>query len=124
MIEQVIFAKDRATQIAATKALDRVLLWNFYVVPHYISSTLRYAGGTVSVARTAAEIRISGFPTHGGMTPTKRPGSASDLREIFAHGALFRRQCAGSRYRRRGVAAARGGGRCGPELHVCRCSAT
>ena len=43
LIEQVIFAKDRATQYAATKALDRVLLWNFYVVPHYTSGVLRYA---------------------------------------------------------------------------------
>jgi microcin C transport system substrate-binding protein len=33
MIDQVIFAKDRAELIAATHALDRVLLWNHYVVP-------------------------------------------------------------------------------------------
>jgi microcin C transport system substrate-binding protein len=43
LIQQVIFAKDRPTLTAATKALDRVLLWNFYVVPHYTSSTYRYA---------------------------------------------------------------------------------
>lgn len=33
LIDKVIFAKDRTGLIAATKALDRVLLWNHYVVP-------------------------------------------------------------------------------------------
>ena len=28
-------AKDRADLVAATHALDRVLLWNYYVVPHW-----------------------------------------------------------------------------------------
>jgi microcin C transport system substrate-binding protein len=35
LIERVIFAKSRAELVAATKALDRVLLWNYYVVPHW-----------------------------------------------------------------------------------------
>jgi microcin C transport system substrate-binding protein len=35
LIERVIFATDRDDLIAATRALDRVLLWNFYVVPQY-----------------------------------------------------------------------------------------
>ncbi len=35
MIDQVIFAKSRADLIAATHALDRVLLWNHYVVPQW-----------------------------------------------------------------------------------------
>ncbi len=35
LIERVIFAKDRADLVAATKALDRVLLWNHYVVPQF-----------------------------------------------------------------------------------------
>ncbi|MEO9873353.1 MAG: extracellular solute-binding protein [Anderseniella sp.] len=33
LIDKVIFAKDRPGLIAATKALDRALLWNHYVVP-------------------------------------------------------------------------------------------
>ena len=33
LTERVIFAKDRDELVAATKALDRVLLWNHYVVP-------------------------------------------------------------------------------------------
>ncbi len=33
LIDKIIFAKDRASLVAATRALDRVLLWNHYVVP-------------------------------------------------------------------------------------------
>jgi microcin C transport system substrate-binding protein len=43
LIERVIFAKDRAELVAATKALDRVLLWNFYVVPQFTYGFSRYA---------------------------------------------------------------------------------
>jgi microcin C transport system substrate-binding protein len=35
LINRVIFAKSRAELEAATRALDRVLLWNFYVVPQW-----------------------------------------------------------------------------------------
>ena len=35
MIERITFAKSRADLVAATKALDRVLLWNHYVVPQW-----------------------------------------------------------------------------------------
>jgi len=43
LIDEIIFAKDRAGLVAATKALDRVLLWNFYVVPQFTYPYLRYA---------------------------------------------------------------------------------
>jgi microcin C transport system substrate-binding protein len=43
LIDKVIFATDRESLIAATKALDRVLLWNFYVVPQFTYGFLRYA---------------------------------------------------------------------------------
>jgi microcin C transport system substrate-binding protein len=43
LIERVIFAKDRAELVAATRALDRVLLWNFYVVPQFTSDKSRTA---------------------------------------------------------------------------------
>jgi microcin C transport system substrate-binding protein len=43
LIERVIFSKDRADLLAATHALDRVLLWNFYVVPQYTYGFARYA---------------------------------------------------------------------------------
>ena len=45
LIERIIFAKDRAELIATTRALDRVLLWNFYVVPQFTydkSRTVRW----------------------------------------------------------------------------------
>jgi len=35
LIEQIILAQDRPDLIAATRALDRVLLWNNYVVPQW-----------------------------------------------------------------------------------------
>ncbi|MSP32224.1 MAG: ABC transporter substrate-binding protein [Pseudolabrys sp.] len=43
LIDRVIFTKDRADLVAATKALDRVLLWNFYVVPQWTYGKVRSA---------------------------------------------------------------------------------
>jgi microcin C transport system substrate-binding protein len=43
LIEKVIFARNRADLVAATKALDRVLLWNFYLVPQFTYGFARYA---------------------------------------------------------------------------------
>ena len=43
LIERVIFAKNRDELLAATKALDRVLLWNFYVVPQWTYGRVRTA---------------------------------------------------------------------------------
>ena len=43
LIERVIFTKDRDDLVAATKALDRVLLWNFYVVPQWTYPFVRTA---------------------------------------------------------------------------------
>ncbi len=35
LIEKIVYAPDRESLVAATHALDRVLLWNFYVVPQW-----------------------------------------------------------------------------------------
>lgn len=43
LIDMIIFAPDRAELVAATRALDRVLLWNHYVVPQWYSPTERIA---------------------------------------------------------------------------------
>ncbi|MET0970772.1 MAG: extracellular solute-binding protein [Tardiphaga sp.] len=43
LIDKIIYSTDRASLIAATKALDRVLLWNFYVVPQFTYGFSRYA---------------------------------------------------------------------------------
>ena len=40
LIERVIFAKSRGELVAATRALDRVLLWNHYVVPQFTHDRL------------------------------------------------------------------------------------
>jgi microcin C transport system substrate-binding protein len=64
LIERVIFAKNRAELVAATKALDRVLLWNHYVVPQWTYGKVRTArwdrfGRPDPLPKYAA----SGFPT-------------------------------------------------------------
>ncbi|MCO5146961.1 MAG: extracellular solute-binding protein [Aquamicrobium sp.] len=43
LIDRIIFAKDRDDLVATVRALDRVLLWNYYTVPQYFQPTLRYA---------------------------------------------------------------------------------
>ena len=43
LIDKVIFAKDREELVAATRALDRVLLWNDFVVPQWFSPEVRIA---------------------------------------------------------------------------------
>jgi microcin C transport system substrate-binding protein len=43
LIEHVIYAKNRDELVAATRALDRVLLWNYYVVPQWTYPKIRTA---------------------------------------------------------------------------------
>ena len=43
MIEKIIFAKTREELVAATRALDRILLWNQFVVPQWSYGKLRTA---------------------------------------------------------------------------------
>ena len=43
LIDRIIFAKDRSDLVAASRALDRVLLWNDYVVPQWYAPTVRIA---------------------------------------------------------------------------------
>ncbi len=35
LIDRIVFAKDRAELVATTRALDRVLMWNAYVIPQW-----------------------------------------------------------------------------------------
>jgi len=58
MIDRVIFAKSREELVAATKALDRVLLWNHYVVP-------QWTYGKVRTARWDRFGRPEKLPTYG-----------------------------------------------------------
>ena len=43
LIDRLIFARDRVDLVAATRALDRVLLWNQYVVPQFTIDKVRTA---------------------------------------------------------------------------------
>lgn len=43
LVDNIISAKDRNTQIAYTRALDRILLWGYYVIPHFYSNSFRVA---------------------------------------------------------------------------------
>ncbi len=65
LIERVIFAKNRAELVAATRALDRVLLWNQYVVPQWTYH--QGSHGTLGPLRPSYEMpkygSQAGFPT-------------------------------------------------------------
>ena len=43
LIEQIIQAPDRHSLVIRARALDRVLQWNYYVIPHYFSQNYRIA---------------------------------------------------------------------------------
>lgn len=43
LVDRVIFATDREDLVAATHALDRVLLWNYYVLPQLTRDKMFYA---------------------------------------------------------------------------------
>ena len=43
LVELVVNAPDRKELVVRTHALDRVLLWNFYAVPHWYSDSFRIA---------------------------------------------------------------------------------
>lgn len=62
LIDRVIFAKDRQELVAATRALDRVLLWNHYVVPQWHYSADRIAYWDKYRRPTPGPSRSTGFP--------------------------------------------------------------
>ncbi|MBR1234161.1 extracellular solute-binding protein [Bradyrhizobium sp. AUGA SZCCT0182] len=64
LIERIIFAKDRADLVASCKALDRVLLWNAYVVPQFAGGFQRAARwDRFSRPEPLPKYGVSGFPT-------------------------------------------------------------
>jgi microcin C transport system substrate-binding protein len=63
IIERIIFATSRTDQVAAAKALDRVLLWNFYLVPHFNYDKQRYVyWDRFSHPDPLPKYAVSGFP--------------------------------------------------------------
>jgi microcin C transport system substrate-binding protein len=64
LIERVIFTKDRDDLVAATKALDRVLLWNHYVVPQWTYGKTRTARwDRFGRPETMPKYGLSAFPS-------------------------------------------------------------
>jgi microcin C transport system substrate-binding protein len=64
LIDRVIFAKSRAELVAATRALDRVLLWHHFVVPQWTYGKLRTARwDRFGRPETLPEYGMSAFPT-------------------------------------------------------------
>ncbi len=64
LIERVIFAKSREELVAATHALDRALLWNFYVVPQWTYPNVRTARwDRFGRPETMPKYGASAFPT-------------------------------------------------------------
>jgi microcin C transport system substrate-binding protein len=64
LIDRIIYAKNRDELVAATKALDRVLLWNFYVVPQWTYGKVRSARwDRFSRPETMPKYGLSAFPS-------------------------------------------------------------
>lgn len=64
LIERVIFAKSREELVAATKALDRVLLWHHFVVPQWTYGKVRSARwDRFGRPDPLPKYGMSGFPT-------------------------------------------------------------
>jgi microcin C transport system substrate-binding protein len=60
----VIFAKNREELVAATKAMDRVLLWHHYVVPQWTYGKVRTARwDRFGKPDLLPKYGASGFPT-------------------------------------------------------------
>jgi microcin C transport system substrate-binding protein len=63
LIERIIFAKSRAELLAASRAMDRVLLWNFYCVSQFNYGFQRYARwDRFSHPDPLPKYGVSGFP--------------------------------------------------------------
>jgi microcin C transport system substrate-binding protein len=72
LIERVIYTKDREDLVAATKALDRVLLWNHYVVPQWNYPKVRTARwDRFGRPSELPKYGLSGFPALWWFDPDK-----------------------------------------------------
>ena len=76
MIEQIINAKDRKQLISATRAMDRVLLWNYYTIPHWHLNYHRIAYRS-KLQRPGQVSKLAlGFPSWW-IKPTTTAGAAT-----------------------------------------------
>jgi hypothetical protein len=60
LVELVVNAPDRAELVARTRALDRVLLWNHFVIPHWHIQSFRIAFDGMTSPVTAMPLCTSG----------------------------------------------------------------
>ena len=95
LIEEIIAAADRVSLVAATHALDRILLWNHYVIPNWYSGVFRIArwdrffasagyaeiwSGTVYlVDRPREGCRVEAADGRAGKVTTDMPSLASAI---------------------------------------------
>jgi microcin C transport system substrate-binding protein len=79
LIEKVVFAASRAELVAATTALDRVLLWNHYVVPQW----------------HAPYDRIATWNMFG--RPAKLPSQATSFQQVWWYDAALAKALPGTR---------------------------
>ncbi len=63
IIKRIVYAKDREELVAATHALDRVLLWNHYVIPGWTSTNTRIARWNRFSRPEVLPTYSNGFPT-------------------------------------------------------------
>jgi microcin C transport system substrate-binding protein len=64
LIDRVIFARSREELVAATRALDRVLMWNNYMIPQFNYPFIRSARwDRFGHPEKMPEYGLSGFPT-------------------------------------------------------------
>ncbi|WP_207458017.1 extracellular solute-binding protein [Azospirillum sp. SYSU D00513] len=76
LIEAALAAKDLESVQAATRALDRVLLWGFYMIPHWYNPESWVAYRTVfgwpeTSAKYDLAFRNNGFPATWWLDPAK-----------------------------------------------------
>jgi hypothetical protein len=93
LINRVVFVKSREELVAATRALDRVLLWNNYMVPQWTYGRCGRRAGTASPARrNFPNTAIRRFrPCGGGMRPRPRKPGAGSCDAILTFGRFVQR---------------------------------
>ena len=82
LLEKLVHANSREELVTVCRALDRVLLWQYYVIPHWYIGTYRIAywdifGHTRIAPKYGLEVT-----TPGGSTPPKPPKSKKAARGI------------------------------------------
>ena len=79
LVERVINASSRDKLLTATHALDRVLLWNWYIVPHWHLQSFRVAYWD-RFARPRATRYAPALISRRGGSIRKRPAATESAR--------------------------------------------